>query len=63
LGGLDKYYRYKFVQLKNAPTEYDWFKYFIDNNILFSKVPIGEIISSSIIQKNTDIKIKFEKFK
>jgi hypothetical protein len=63
LGGLDKYYRYKFVQLKNAPTEYDWFKYFIDNNILFSKVPIGEIISSSIIQKNTDVKIKLEKFK
>jgi hypothetical protein len=63
LGGLNKYYRYKFVQLKNAPTEYDWFKYFIDNNILFSKVPIGEIISSSIIQKNTDVKIKLEKFK
>ena len=65
LGGLDKSYRYKFIIEENKLTEYDWFKYFIDNDILFSKVPIGYIISSSIINKNSfkEYKIKLEDFK
>ena len=70
LGGLNIYYKTKFVfkanenyELVENKNEYDWFKYFIDNNILFSKYPIGPIISSSIIEKNiTDI-IKFQHMK
>ena len=64
IGALDIYYKNRFV-ITNNKTEYDWFKYFIDNNILFSKVPIGHIISTSIIDKSDalkkEYKIKFEK--
>jgi hypothetical protein len=45
LGALNDKYLIDFVFNKNK-TENDWFKYFIDNNILFSKIPIGNIISS-----------------
>jgi hypothetical protein len=45
LGGLNDKYLIDFIFNKNK-TEYDWFKYFIDNNILFSKIPIGTIIST-----------------
>ena len=66
IGALDIYYKNRFV-ITNKKTEYDWFKYFIDNNLLFSKVPIGHIISTSIIDKSDalkkEYKIKFEKFK
>jgi hypothetical protein len=66
IGALDIYYKNTFV-ITNKKTEYDWFKYFIDNNILFSKVPIGHIISTSIIDKSDaskkEYKIKFAKFK
>lgn len=66
IGALDIYYRNRFV-ITNKKTEYDWFKYFIDNNLLFSKVPIGHIISTSIIDKSDalkkEYKIKFEKIK
>ena len=37
-----------------ALTEYKWFKELFDNNILFSKKPIGEIISTTIIN-NPDV--------
>ena len=68
IGALNKFYRTNYVfnftetGVKENKTEYDWFKYFIDNNILFSKIPIGPIISSSIITNNIDT-IKYEKFK
>jgi|694.fasta_scaffold28173_5 hypothetical protein len=62
LGGLKKLYRINYA-INEKKTEYEWFKHFIDNNILFSKVPIGHIISTSIIKNNMKDKIKFEKFK
>ena len=49
LGELNDKYLIDFVFNKNK-TEYDWFKYFIDNNILFSKSPIGNIISTIILK-------------
>ena len=49
LGELNDKYLIDFVFNKNK-TEYDWFKYFIDNNILFSKIPIGNIISTIILK-------------
>ena len=48
LGGLNDKYLINLIFNQNK-TEYEWFKYFIDNNILFSKVPIGTIISTTII--------------
>ena len=49
LGALNNKYIIDFIFNKNK-TEYEWFKYFIDNNILFSKIPIGgTIISTTII--------------
>ena len=62
LGGLKKFHRIKYA-INDKKTEYEWFKHFIDNNILFSKVPIGHIISTSKIENNMKDKIKFEKFK
>ena len=62
LGGLNIYYKTNYVFTDNK-NEYDWFKYFIDNNILFSKYPIGPIISSSIIEKNMSDIIKFQNWK
>jgi len=32
---------------KEILTEYEWFKMILDNNLLFSKTPIGEIISTT----------------
>ena len=49
-GDLNDRYLINFIFNENK-TEYDWFKYFIDNNLLFSKIPIGTIISSTIISK------------
>ena len=48
LGELINHYSVIITHRKNL-TEYLWFKYFIDNNLLFSKTPIGDIISSVII--------------
>ena len=48
LGELINHYSVVITHRKNL-TEYLWFKYFIDNNLLFSKTPIGDIISSVII--------------
>ena len=45
LGALNNKYIVDYIYNQNK-TEHDWFKYFIDNNLLFSKVPIGPIISS-----------------
>jgi hypothetical protein len=33
---------------KEAITEYQWFKMMLDNNLLFSKTPIGEVISTTV---------------
>jgi hypothetical protein len=51
LGDLNDKYLINFIFNQNK-TEYDWFKYFIDNNLLFSKYPIGAIISTTIIKIN-----------
>jgi hypothetical protein len=51
LGDLNDKYLINFIFNQNK-TEYDWFKYFIDNNLLFSKYPIGVIISTTIIKIN-----------
>ena len=48
-GDLNDKYLIDFIINKNK-TEYDWFKYFYDNNILFSKTQIGNIISTTIIK-------------
>ena len=48
LGGLNDKYLINLI-FNQKKTEYEWFKNFIDNNILFSKVPIGTIISTTII--------------
>ena len=38
------------IILKRGLTEDLWFKYLLDNNILYSKVPIGKILSSTKIK-------------
>jgi hypothetical protein len=58
LGGANKYgFRMQYIHFNNF-TESDWIKYFLDKNLLFSKVPIGDIISSSKLKKE-QFKIKF----
>jgi hypothetical protein len=38
---------YKFSQKPDKITEYEWFKMILDKNLLFSKTPIGEVISTT----------------
>jgi hypothetical protein len=62
LGGLNKLgFRANYIYNDNK-TESDWIKYFLDNNLLFSKVPIGNIISSSKLKKEK-LDIKFVQIK
>jgi len=47
----NNYYGNKFSFNKNGGdslTEYQWFKMMLDNNLLFSKTPIGEVISTTV---------------
>jgi hypothetical protein len=36
------------IKQDNIITEYQWFKMILDSNLLFSKTPIGEVISTTI---------------
>ena len=45
LGELTNNYYISIIHNKKL-TEYKWFKYLIENNMLYSRVPIGSIISS-----------------